>query len=235
MFSLVNIAIFQRKLKRGTTHPFLFQSCRNMTRKSQRQRHSKSRQVEPQQPTTSFQQSLASSHEQRENENSRAKRIEEFVAPALNFPFTREYNTELELDIPKHSNATPLLAGNLNTQNQRQQPHVPIIRPWDQQLANQAHQQDGCSALGQAPLVVWENQGLVEEPFNCIGEVILMSGCRVTEEFPQRDARRNGVKKIRQQGWRRRTFFDGLHGFCDMLISFLCYGVVVLYMGAGTL
>lgn len=171
-----------------------------MTRKSQHQRHSKSRQVEPQQPTTSIQQSLATSHEQGKNENSRAKIIEELVAPAFNFPFAGEYNTELELDIPKHSNTTPLLAGNLNTQNQRQQPHVPITRPWDQQLANQAHQQDGCSDLGQAPLGVWENQGPVEEPFNCIGEVILMSGCRVTEEFPQRGGRRNGVKKMKNRG-----------------------------------
>jgi hypothetical protein len=201
MFSLVNIAIVQRTLKSDTTHPFSPQSCRNMTRKSQHQRHSKSRKVESeQQPTTSTQQPLATSHEQRENKNFRAKIIEELVAPALNFPLAGVYNTELELDIPKHSNTTPLLVGNTSTQNQRQQPHVPITRPWDQQLANQAHQQDGCSDPGQAPLGRWENQGPVEEPFNCIGEVILMSGCRMTEEFSQRGGRRNEVKKIKNQG-----------------------------------
>jgi hypothetical protein len=200
MFSLINIVIFQRKLKRDTTHPFLFQSYRKMTRKSQHQRHSKSRQVEPQQPTTSIPQSLATSHEQRENENPRTKIIEELVAPTFNFPFLGEYSTELELDIPKHSNTTPLLASNLNTQNQRQQTHVSITRPLDQQLVNQAHQQNGCSDLAQAPLGIWENQRPVEEPFNCIGEVILMSGCRVTEEFPQRGGRRNGVKKMKNRG-----------------------------------
>ncbi|KAH8588451.1 hypothetical protein B0O99DRAFT_693494 [Bisporella sp. PMI_857] len=159
-----------------------------MTYKPQHQRHSKSRQVETQQPTTSIQQSPASSHEQRENESSRAKRIEELVAPAFNTSFAGEYNIELELDIPKHSNIAPLVAGNPSTQNQRKQ-HVSIPRPWDQQLTNQVHQQDGYSDLGQSPLVVWINQGPVEEPFNCIGELILISRCHVTEEFPQRGAR----------------------------------------------
>jgi hypothetical protein len=200
MFSLGNIAIFQRNLKRDTTYPLLFKSCRNMTPKSQHQRNSKSCLVEPQQPTTFIQQSLATSHEQHENENSRATLIEELVAPAFSFPFAGKYNTELELDIPKNSNTTPLFACNLNTQNQRQLLHIPIARPWDQQISNQAHQQDACSYLGQAPLGVWENQGPVEEPFNCIGEVILLSGCCVTEEFPQQGGQKNGVKQTKNRG-----------------------------------
>jgi hypothetical protein len=107
---------------------------------------------------------------------SKAKTIEGLVVPVLVFPLAVTYPPELEISDSLDmwgttSNFTIQTTAEhqryFNDETQIRYSYTPVARSWDQQ--SQISQ--GKYSQNQTPLSVWENQALVNEPFNDIGEV----------------------------------------------------------------
>ncbi|CZR64464.1 uncharacterized protein PAC_14362 [Phialocephala subalpina] len=110
--------------------------------------------------------------------------------PAFNFPCEVTYPTELDIleeEAPASHSAELYISAlaitnSSSTQNRllvfSQRSHsqyTAISRPWEcQQLLNtQKSTKSNCNTEGQHQLIAWEAQSSAEEPFNCVGEVIV--------------------------------------------------------------
>ena len=146
------------------------------------------------------QQSSTTSHNQ-VDAKSKAKTIEELVAPVFSFPFTTTYASELETPEFKDmlvtieeiaTQATAQDQRYLNYENQIQYTYVPVTRPWDQQSQIQ---QGEYSSQNQTPFDVWENQTPIEEPFDNVREVAFESAGRRPGEGYDRELRRGKERR----------------------------------------